>query len=216
MTASAILLVGPTGSGKSPLGDTLQEKGLHGVPCAHFDFGSHLRAVALAREQVAGLSAGDRDSVRSVVRSGVLLEDGQFHIARAILSAFFVTANVDERTLVVLNGLPRHIGQARDLRSIVSVQGVVTLECPAAVVLERIHTNAGRDRTRRIDDDLEAVQARLETFRQETIPMLDHYRAEGVTLMPLAVGPRTTGRDLWRELAATGLFAAPDDTPRSS
>jgi len=48
----AILLVGPTGAGKTPLGEWLQLHGLWGRRCHHFDFGTNLREVA------SGNSAG--------------------------------------------------------------------------------------------------------------------------------------------------------------
>ena len=41
-----ILLLGPTGSGKTPLGDRLQIRDLWGRRCHHFDFGVRLRDVA--------------------------------------------------------------------------------------------------------------------------------------------------------------------------
>ncbi len=42
----AILLLGPTGSGKTPLGQALEKKGLAGRRCVHFDFGANLREIA--------------------------------------------------------------------------------------------------------------------------------------------------------------------------
>ena len=42
----AVVLLGPTGSGKTPLGEWLEAKGLGGRRCHHFDFGTRLRRVA--------------------------------------------------------------------------------------------------------------------------------------------------------------------------
>ena len=47
-TLWAVLLLGPTGAGKSPLGDWLEARGLWGRPCHHFDFGANLRAIVAA------------------------------------------------------------------------------------------------------------------------------------------------------------------------
>ena len=41
----AIVLLGPTGSGKTPLGDLIERCGLWGAPCLHFDFGACLRSI---------------------------------------------------------------------------------------------------------------------------------------------------------------------------
>ncbi|MEE8450650.1 MAG: hypothetical protein V3R99_02015 [Thermoguttaceae bacterium] len=41
----AALLLGPTGAGKTPLGRLIEQRGLWGVRCLHFDFGDNLREV---------------------------------------------------------------------------------------------------------------------------------------------------------------------------
>jgi hypothetical protein len=43
MKNKAILPLGPTGSGKTPLGDYLEERGLFGRRCVHFDFGEKFK-----------------------------------------------------------------------------------------------------------------------------------------------------------------------------
>ena len=40
---SAILLLGPTGSGKTPLGELMERRGFGGRRCRHFDLGDRLR-----------------------------------------------------------------------------------------------------------------------------------------------------------------------------
>ncbi len=47
---AAILLLGPTGTGKTPLGNVLAVRGWRGLPCLHFDFGANLREL-VARNQ---------------------------------------------------------------------------------------------------------------------------------------------------------------------
>jgi adenylate kinase family enzyme len=42
---NAVLIVGPTGSGKTPLGEFLQQTGLWEKRCFHFDFGKALRGI---------------------------------------------------------------------------------------------------------------------------------------------------------------------------
>ncbi len=82
----AILLLGPTGAGKSPLGDCLAEQGLGERRCVHFDFGAQLRHVA--EHGGRGLTEDDVAYVRKVLTEGALLEDETFYIARAILEGF--------------------------------------------------------------------------------------------------------------------------------
>jgi adenylate kinase family enzyme len=63
----AILLLGPTGSGKTPLGQVLERRGLWGHRCSHFDFGDNLREI-VARDE-PDESIGAEDSSCSVVHS---------------------------------------------------------------------------------------------------------------------------------------------------
>jgi len=68
----AVLLLGPTGSGKTPLGDALQREGFGGRRCHHFDFGEQLRHATGVGD---GLDAADIAFVRKVLEEGALLEN---------------------------------------------------------------------------------------------------------------------------------------------
>ncbi|MDP6491003.1 MAG: nucleoside monophosphate kinase [Kiritimatiellia bacterium] len=192
--SDAILLLGPTGAGKTPLGERLAERGLNGRRCVHFDFGAQLRQVVI--QGCRELSDDDVAHVQKVLTHGALLEDDTFYIARAILEAFIAEHGVGERDLVVLNGLPRHVGQARDVAEVLDVTMVVALECSAEVVCERIALNSGGDRAERTDDSLEYIARKLEIYAARTHPLLDHYRVEGVQLRLVPVGVTTTPVDI--------------------
>ena len=137
----AILLLGPTGSGKTPLGDLLEAR-TGGV---HLDFGSRLRA---ANE---GFSPRERALIAESLRTGALLENENFPIA-----AKFLEAAMGEAGLVILNGLPRHVGQARDVDALIDIRAVIVLEATPEVILERIARDTGGDRTGRRDDEVHA------------------------------------------------------------
>lgn len=191
----ALLLVGPTGSGKTPLGEYLQAHGLHGRKCVHFDFGAQLRAFAEGSLAPAALSGPDRDHVRELLRTGGLLEDSTFHIARAILAEFLAARRLGPMDVVVLNGLPRHVNQAVGIAGIVDVRLVAQLECSPDVVLQRIESNAGGDRKGRRDDARRLVAEKLKIFDARTRPLLDHYRAQHAKIHTLYVGARMQAAD---------------------
>ena len=51
----AILLNGPACVGKTPLGDHMQQRGILGRRCHHFDFGHELRSIAALQEPSPGI-----------------------------------------------------------------------------------------------------------------------------------------------------------------
>ncbi len=204
MKNKAVLLLGPTGAGKTPLGDCLAERGLLGRRCIHFDFGAQLRHVA--EHGGRGLAANDVAYVRRVLTDGALLEDDTFHIARTILESFMEEQDVEAQDLVVLNGLPRHVGQARDVGKVMDVILVVALECSAEIVHERIETNSGGDRTERTDDSVAEITRKLKLYAKRTQPLLEYYRSEGTPCTPIPVGVETTPSDLLGEGSITPEF----------
>jgi adenylate kinase len=196
----AILLLGPTGSGKTPLGELLAEYGFGGRPCAHFDFGERLRRAADAPPDA--LSAYDVAFIRSILQSTALLEDEQFPIAEAILRGFLAEHSATDNMRIILNGLPRHIGQARDVDAIVRIDSVIELACTPEVVRQRIALNTGGDRSTRTDDDAAAVQRKLAIYAGRIAPLRAHYAALGVRVETIDVQVDTTPADVRAQLEA--------------
>lgn len=183
----AILLVGPTGAGKSPLGDLLAESDIDGKRCFHFDFGENLRRTASQQSPDDLFDKQDLRIVDDALKKGKLLENESFHIARKILHTFMRDHSVMEQDLLILNGLPRHIGQANDTDQLVNISAILSLECTSEIVHARILRNTGGDRTHRTDDSLAEIQAKLRTFEHRTFPLLGHYTNKGVSVHHLQV-----------------------------
>ncbi|MCL4194151.1 MAG: nucleoside monophosphate kinase [Thermoguttaceae bacterium] len=198
----AWLLVGPTGSGKSPLGELIARRGLWSRRCLHFDFGEKLRTAAYADPSPAGLAAEEVEFLRGVLARGALLEDGQFALAERILAAFLCQPGMEDDTVVVLNGLPRHIGQAQAIDRLLAIDEVIELRCSPETVLQRIRRNAGGDRAGRRDDDEPLVRQKVELFSERTSPLVAHYRARGARLCTIDVDAATTAEDVWQQLSA--------------
>ncbi len=208
----AILLLGPTGSGKTPLGAIIRQRGLWGTPCLHFDFGANLRQV-VEGDWAGGnwpdelIGRADRELLWEVLRCGALLEDAQFPIARRILRAFMARGGAEEDTWIVLNGLPRHAGQAREINRILDIKVVVYLRCSSETVLARIGADFGGDRAGRADDDLQSVRRKLLIFEQRSAPLVQHYLRQGVSVETIQVTAGMTAERMWEMLDKTAAFA---------
>ena len=191
------MLVGPTGSGKTPLGDALAESGVGTRRCLHFDFGANLRRIAAGSDVPNTFDKDDLCIVKQVLTAGVLLEDESFHIARKILCGFLQDMAAADNDLIILNGLPRHIGQARDTDRLVNMRAILSLECTPDIVRARINLNTGGDRTDRPDDSLEEIRTKLKTFQERTRPLLQYYANKGIPVHHLIVGMETTPSKCW-------------------
>ncbi|MBN2207425.1 MAG: hypothetical protein JW742_08475, partial [Candidatus Aminicenantes bacterium] len=130
----AILLLGPTGSGKTPLGRLLEKEGWRGRRCVHFDFGAALRDAADRPSGEGILEERERDVIRASLRDGTLLEDAHLPIALKILDGFAARRRIGRDDLVILNGLPRHAGQAAGLASRLRIEAVIVLEAGADMI----------------------------------------------------------------------------------
>jgi adenylate kinase family enzyme len=196
----AILLLGPTGAGKTPLGELMAERGFRESACVHFDFGASLRRVVQEDRPDEQLSRKDLEFLKNVLETGILLEDADFPIAERILRRFLGQRQVAAGTGVVLNGIPRHVGQAKAMESILQIDMVIVLDCDAQTVLRRIENNVGGDRRDRFDDDLSRVQRKLELFWARTSPLVAHYRARGVQIETLEITATMTPDQMWQML----------------
>lgn len=192
-----VLLLGCTGSGKTPLGDLLERRGFRGRRCFHLDFGANLRAVAAGELQVDGV---DGAAAGSVLEAARLLEDEEFVIAERIVAAFVDRTGITADDLMILNGLPRHVSQADDVDRILNVTGLLYLRCDAHTVHERIRLNSGGDRVGRADDSEADIAGKLEIFEQRTIPLLDRYRGKGVRIAQMEVTVESTAAEMLQRL----------------
>lgn len=182
----------------------------------HFDFGEALRACVENKNGL--LTAGEYRVVEDSLRTGALLEDWHFSIAKKLLVNHLEKRKADSSSLIVLNGIPRHTGQAESMKAVTKMQAIINLECCPAAVWERIQVNAGGDREGRMDDTLEGVEQRLRVFRERTAPLLNYYRNSGVPVLPIDVGAQTTARELRTRLEAVwqGIIQAASHTNHSS
>lgn len=193
----AILLVGPTGSGKTPLGAYAEAAGFAGRRCVHFDFGCQLRLAAAGEPPANGLDAAATAHVREVLATGGLLENEAFAIAETILRRFIECQANRPDDIIVLNGLPRHVGQAERIARLLRITGIVHLQCTPGTVFARIRHNSGGDRTGRQDDTTEDIRRKLAIFEDRTAPLLEHYRRQGIPVITRTVSLQDSPAGLW-------------------
>ena len=178
----AVLLLGPTGSGKTPLGQALEKKGYEGRRCAHFDFGANLREIAALKRPPRGFTVHDMSVIRDSLWTGDLLENENFPVAAKVLERFRRKKRMAKGDLLILNGLPRHEGQAAAMERIVKVVKIIYLKATLAEVRDRIRRNAGGDREGRVDDSPSEIAKKYCDFLKRTKPLLHFYSTRRIPI----------------------------------
>lgn len=205
----AILLLGPTGAGKSPLGDMIASQGLLGRTCHHLDFGAELRRALSGGESSAPYSTDELDFIHGVLERGLLLENEHFPLAEKIISLFLLRVFFAPENVLILNGIPRHEDQARSLERTVHVTAVIVLDCCAADIRRRIESNVGGDRTERIDDTADLIEKKLLIFRERTAPLVNYYEKEDCRIYRIPVTSRMNPDESYNTLSSLAAAHPP-------
>jgi adenylate kinase len=170
------LFFGPPGSGKGTQAQRVAQRA--GIP--HVATGDMLRS-----EVAKGTDLGRE--VQPIMDGGGLVPDDL--VVRVIEARL---REPDARTGALLDGFPRTIPQAAALDATLRKRGtavgtVLSLQVPDDELWRRMQRRAA-DQGRR-DDNPEAFRRRLQVYRDETAPVLEHYRAAGARIADIdAVG----------------------------
>ena len=220
----AFLIVGPPGSGKSPLGDYLEKQSLPGKRFWHFDFGRLLREIikpeeaakneAGAAEPEPGASAAKEEvfnlteqaRVRQSLQTSSLFEEGDKELVRKIFRFYLSRSGVGPDDIIILNGLPRHRAQVAWLQDLVKIVLVINLDCPEELAVRRILANLDGERQGREDDRLEVIVRRYRLYLEKTGPLVDFLRQSGLPVIELQVERETRPETLWKKLQANPEF----------
>src|SRR6059058_1690814 len=91
--------------------------------------------------------------------------------------------------ILVLDGIPRNVNQAKIMRELIDVEKVFHLSCPdRATLFQRLKKRALKDN--RLDDANEQViQRRLDIYENESKPVLGHYSQELVSVVDATQPP---------------------------
>ncbi len=159
------LIFGAPGSGKGTQGKTLGT-----IPrffhCACGDvFRSIDTRTELGQAFLAYSSRGE------LVPDEITLKLWQVRIADCVRSHAFKP----ELDSLVLDGIPRNVRQAELMEDVLDVRKIFHLSCPdRASLVSRLKKRALKDN--RLDDaNEEVIRRRLETYENESRPLLEHY-----------------------------------------
>ena len=177
-----ILFFGAPGSGKGTQGKILgKTPGFYHCACGDvfrsLDPASELGAEFLEYSSKGKLVPNEitvrlwHESIRKTVESGKFRPD---------------------RDYLILDGIPRNVGQAALMEDLIEVRRVFHLSCPDRdKLVARLKKRALRDN--RLDDaNEEVIRHRLATYDSESKPMLEHYSSVkrhdiDATMTPLEV-----------------------------
>ena len=173
MRYTTYLLFGAPGSGKGTQGRTLGS-----IPrFFHCACGDVFRSID-TRTKV-GRAFLDYSSKGELVPDEITVELWKAQIDAAV-NAHVFKPDID---VLVLDGIPRNVGQARIMDEMIDVKKVFHLSCPGRETLYgRLKKRALKDN--RLDDaNEEVIRHRLETYEKESKPVLDYYPKEIITVV---------------------------------
>ena len=173
MKYQTYLLFGAPGSGKGTQGKTLGT-----IPrFFHCACGDVFRAID-TRTKV-GRAFLEYSSKGELVPDEVTVELWKARIDAAVDGHTF-KPDIDS---LVLDGIPRNVGQARIMDELIDVQKVFHLSCPDRDMLfTRLKKRALKDN--RLDDaNEEVIKRRLATYDAESKPVLSYYGQDRITVI---------------------------------
>ncbi len=187
----SVLLLGAPGSGKG-----VQSGILKSIPgFYHFSSGEVFRRLDVTSK--LGKIFLDYSKRGELVPDELVIEMWLANIhAHAILGDFKPT-----RHLLVLDGLPRTVAQARMLESYLDVRKIIHLECSnLETLVERLRHRAVLE-GRPDDADEKVIRNRFTVYQGETRPLLEFYPADKIANIDCLGSPLTVAAQVLTVLA---------------
>jgi len=180
-----LVFLGPPGAGKGTLASEAAK--YYGIP--HISTGSMFRN-AIKKHTPLG------EKIRKIIDSGALVDD---ETTAALVKERL--AQTDAQNGFILDGFPRTIAQAEILEDFCALDAVIDFDIPDNAVIKRLSgrrlcpscgknfhiefmkpqiegvcDNCSGILVIREDDKREAIVKRLETYRQQTVPLIEFYQ----------------------------------------
>jgi len=114
-----------------------------------------------------------------------------------------------EKHLLVLDGIPRNIAQAKILKDVLDVRAMFWLKTKDfEALVRRIQRRALKEN--RLDDmNLEVIRSRLETYERETQPLVEYYGKKLVNRIDSDHTPAEVCRDILAKIIKLGIQPRP-------
>jgi adenylate kinase len=162
---NAILLFGAPGVGKGTQGKLLGK-----IPgMVHLATGDIFRA--LDRESDHGRKFLQHSTRGELVPDDLTIAIWQQHVKNMISSGAYAPAS----DLLILDGMPRTVAQARALDAHVNVLKIVHLTTPNVDEMVQRMKRRAAEESRHDDADEKVIRRRFDVYQQETRPVLGHY-----------------------------------------
>lgn len=186
-----IIIIGPQGSGKGTQADILGKK----LNIPHITMGGLLRAEA-------GSDSALGEKIKTIINQGILAPD---EITLALLKQRLDKPDCEAG--FILDGYPRNLVQAGDLEQVTNVDLALEIFITDAEALKRtggrrscakcgaiyhldfnppkvenVCDKCGGQLTVRDDDKDEVIAKRLAIYHEQTEPLIDYYKKQGVYL----------------------------------
>ena len=163
-----IVIFGAPGSGKGTQSDLLIEK--YGL--GHISTGDVLR-----NEIKNGTELGK--TAQSYIEKGALIPD---ELMISILANVYDSFGKDHAG-VIFDGFPRTIPQAEALKAMLAERGhkvaaMIELDVPEDELMKRL-IKRGQE-SGRSDDNAETIKKRLDVYHNQTAPLIEWYKKEGI------------------------------------
>ena len=186
-----LVFLGPPGAGKGTLASEAAK--YYGIP--HISTGSMFRN-AIKKHTPLG------EKIRKIIDSGALVDD---ETTAALVKERL--AQTDAQNGFILDGFPRTIAQAEILEAFCSLDAVINFDisdeavikrlsgrrlCPSCgknfhiefmkPLIEGLCNNCRATLVIREDDKTEAIVKRLETYREQTFPLIEFYQNKNLLI----------------------------------
>lgn len=191
MSYNTVLLFGPPGSGKGTQGKILGKQPGY----FHFACGDAFRALD-PQSEIGKLFA-------QYSKSGGLVP-GELTVKlwrQSIESAVTAGRYNPDKQILLLDGIPRTLEQARIMALSLNVQSVIYLFCnDLEQIVARLRKRAAVE-SRADDTDIEVIRYRIEVYEEQTSPLLEYYRNNHIFRINATQTAEQVTQDILRAMA---------------